>query len=257
MDSSQPTHRLYHDLTWIWPAWNRPDGDYLPYCQHVIAAFTSAGIPAGSSLLVLACGGGTNVANLKQRFNVTGVDLSDDMLQLARRLNPECAFVQGDMRTVSLGREFDAVLIDDGVGYMTTPSDLAAVFANAYRHLRPAGAMVVTADLFKETFRQNQTIVWPAMTTGPEHPADVVIVENSYDPDPADDTFETVMLFLIRENGVLRIEKDLHVLGLFATQTWTERIAAAGFIVRPVAYEESGDSYTTFVALKPGPIARC
>lgn len=251
MHSNEPKHHLYHDLSWIWPYWGRPDGEYSEYCRHVIDMLGSAGVPPGGSLLVLACGGGTNVANLKQRFSVTGVDLSEDMLRLARQLNPECTFVQGDMRTASLGREFDAVFIDDGISYMRTRADLVAVFANAFRHLRPGGAMVVTADVFKETFEQNRTIVWPAITTGPEHPAEVVIVENSYDPDPGDDTFETVMLFLIRENGALRIEKDLHVLGLFAASTWSEAIAAAGFTVRPVAYEESGHGYTSFVATKP------
>jgi hypothetical protein len=40
---------------------------------------------------------------------MTLVDLSEEMLVVSRQLNPECQHHQGDMRTVRLGRTFDAV----------------------------------------------------------------------------------------------------------------------------------------------------
>lgn len=40
------------------------------------------------------------------------------MLMQAKQLNPECAFVQGDMRTRRLGRAFDAVLLDDAISHL-------------------------------------------------------------------------------------------------------------------------------------------
>jgi trans-aconitate methyltransferase len=68
-------------------------------------------------LLDIGCGGGKNVLNLKRQFAVTGVDLSSAMLAQAKELNPECMFVQGDMRTFRLDRTFDAVLMDDALSY--------------------------------------------------------------------------------------------------------------------------------------------
>ena len=41
------------------------------------------------------------------------------MLELSRTLNPDCEHLEGDMRTLRLGRTFDAVLIHDAVMYMT------------------------------------------------------------------------------------------------------------------------------------------
>lgn len=247
--ASPDTPRLYRDLAWIWPWWSRPEGDYRDYCNHVMDLLDRAAVRKGGSLLVLACGGGTNVANLKERFAVTGVDLSPEMLALARRLNPECQFVPGDMRTVALERRFDAVFIDDGIGYLLSPVDLLAVFRNARRHLRPGGAVVFTADALKETFEQNATTVWPVVKTAGEHPAEVTIVENQYDPDPSDDAFETMMLFLIREHGRLRIEQDRHVLGLFTRETWLKVLREAGFSAQEVPYRENEHGYTSFVGV--------
>jgi len=46
------------------------------------------------------------------------VDKSPGMLEVSRALNPECEHVEGDMRTVRLGREFDLVFVHDAVAYM-------------------------------------------------------------------------------------------------------------------------------------------
>ena len=50
---------------------------------------------------------------------MTLVDLSARMLEASRRLNPECAQVRGDMRTVRLGRMFDAEFVHDAIVYPT------------------------------------------------------------------------------------------------------------------------------------------
>jgi hypothetical protein len=55
--------------------------------------------------------------HLKARFAMTLVDLSGEMLAVSRRFNPECEHLQGDMRTVRLGRAFDAVFVHDAVDY--------------------------------------------------------------------------------------------------------------------------------------------
>ena len=44
--------------------------------------------------------------------------------------------------------------------------------------------------------------------------------EQPTDPDPKDDIFEATMIYLIRENGKLRIEHDSHVIGLFSLNLW-------------------------------------
>jgi trans-aconitate methyltransferase len=152
------TNRLYADLAWLWPMWGDPS-EYVPYCDRVTQLIRQYAKREVRSLLNMGCGGGKNVFNLKQHFSVTGFDISPAMLDLARQLNPECRFVQADMRYFSLQERFDAVLIDDAICYMTMQADLRAVFERAYAHLNVDGVMVCGPDCTKETFTQNHTQV--------------------------------------------------------------------------------------------------
>jgi SAM-dependent methyltransferase len=244
------TFRLYEDLAWLWPMWGDPE-EYADYCSHAVRLIREHTQIPVRSLLNIGCGGGKNVFNLKREYDVTGLDLSPRMLELARELNPECEFVQGDMRTFALDRTFDAVLLDDAIPYMATRADLRAAFAAAWRHLSPGGVMVVNPDDTKETFVQNHTVATPAAAKTKPANVDVVFVENSYDPNPEDDHYEGTMVYLIREDGNLRVEVDRHILGLFALQVWRETLTEVGFKIHEKSYVERSKEYTTFACLKP------
>jgi SAM-dependent methyltransferase len=130
--------RLYTDLAWLWPLWGDHETEYAQYCEYLLRLFDQHARRPLESLLVISCGGGKNVYSLKKRYRVTGLDLSPVMLELAAGLNPECEFVEGDMRHFALGRRFDAILLDDGVSHMTSRADLkAAVLEGCVR--RPLG----------------------------------------------------------------------------------------------------------------------
>lgn len=232
-DHQQPLH-LYSDYAWLWPLWGDADGEYAEWCNLVHRLMQQHARRELRTLLNLGCGGGKNMTNLKQHYTVTGVDISAEMLDLARQLNPSCTFVQDDMRTCQLAQSFDAVLIDDAITYMTSRSDLARVFATAYAHLAPGGVMVVSPDYLVETFRQNETRVSHASATHKPAHLDVVFIENNYDPDPHDDTFAGTMMYLIREHGVLRIVQDHSTLGLFPVDVWRDTLRNCGFAVHEV-----------------------
>lgn len=135
---SKDQRRLYSDLAWTWPIISPPE-HYIEEAEDFRRTIMAhARIPA-ATLLDLGCGGGHNDWTLKKHFQVTGVDISPEMLELAARLNPEAEYLQGDMRTVRLGRLFDAVVIADSIDYMLTEVDLRAAFVTAYEHLKPGG----------------------------------------------------------------------------------------------------------------------
>lgn len=255
MHHPEGTPRLYSDLAWLWPMWGRPE-EYADYCAHAMRLMRRHTRIPIRSLLDIGCGGGKNAYNLKRDCEVTGLDLSPVMLAQARDLNPECEFVQEDMRSFSLNRTFDAVLMNDSVSYMLTPADLRSAFESAWRHLNPGGVMVATPDETRETFVQNNTCATtgsPAQGQASGSPVsgiEAVFIENNYDPDPLDDTYETTMIYLIREGGRLRVETDRHVLGLFALDVWRETLTEAGFGIHEDRYEEHGRTYVTFACLK-------
>ena len=248
MDS---TCHLYTDLAWLWPLWGDASNEYANYCRHVVSLIRRHAERPIRILLDIGCGGGKNVLNLKESFNVMGLDLSPTMIAQAKELNPECDFIQGDMRTFQLDRTFDAILMDDAISHMIGRADFAAAFRTAFRHLNTGGILVATPDVTTETFRQNKTIVTPAMHSATRDDLDVVFVENTYDPDAADDHYETTIIYLIRDQGRLRIETDHWRMGLFSLDTWRTVLHEAGFAVHEGQYTEGEDEYTMFACTKP------
>jgi SAM-dependent methyltransferase len=243
------TDRLYTDLAWLWPLWGDAAEEYADYCRHVRGLIERHAARPVATLLDIGCGGGKNAFNLKARFDVTGVDLSPAMLEQARRLNPECTFVAGDMRDFRLDRRFDAVLMDDAISYMASLEDFTAAFRTACAHLQPGGVLVATPDVTPGTFRQNLT----RTTTAARDDLEVVFVENVYDPDPTDGQYETTVLYLIRERGRLRIETDHWTLGIFPLDTWRRVLRDTGFEVHEDLFRLGEDEYTVFAAVKtPG-----
>lgn len=240
------TNRLYTDLAWLWPLWGDATAEYADYCRHVVRLIRQHAERPASTLLDIGCGGGKNILNLKQGFEVTGLDLSPVMLAQARALNPECDFVQADMRTAMIGQTFDAILMDDAISYMNCRRDFEAAFRTAHAHLNPGGVLVATADVTTETFQQNKTTATSATQDG----VDVAFIENVYDADPADEQYQTTIIYLIRDHGRLQIETDHWTLGLFSLDTWREVLYRTGFQVHEQQYDLDGENYTTFACVK-------
>jgi SAM-dependent methyltransferase len=246
MAAESGTHRLYNDLAWLWPLWGSVD-EYREECELFVRLFCEHATREVRTLLDVGCGGGKNAYHLKKYFDLTGIDISEAMLSHAKTLNPECEFLIGDMRTLDLSREFDAVYLNDAVVYMTTEDDLLKAFQSAHRHLRPGGVMVTLAEVTKETFRQNRT----SASSQKADDLEIVFIENNYDPDPDDTTYETTFVYLIRERGNLRIEHDRHIVGLFSLDAWRRLLSDAGFEISEQTCRLGGEEYRIFACRKP------
>lgn len=200
-----------------------------------------------NTILELGSGGGNNASHLKARFELTLVDLSDDMLELSRSLNPECDHVQGDMRTLRLGRQFDAVFIHDAVMYMTTEADLRAAIETAFEHCREGGAAVFAPDHVRET-----------LSTATDHGGhdgeewSLRYLEWTWDPDPDDDIYLADYAYLLRDvEGRMRVEHDRHICGVFSRATWLRLLEETGFRAERRAGIEGETAPDVFVGVKP------
>lgn len=102
---------------------------------------------AGGRVAECACGtGGLTLPLYHMGFQITGIDISQDMLwqaaQKARRDGAAVPFVKQDMRALRLHRPMDAVLATcDGVNYLTGDGDALEFFAAAYQAVRPGGGL--------------------------------------------------------------------------------------------------------------------
>src|SRR5688500_5751641 len=103
--------KLYSELATWWPLLSPPE-DYVEEVSFFRKVFSEAGLPPSPSLLELGCGGGSIAFHLKKVFSeMTLTDISPQMLAMSRALNPGCEHLEGDMRTLRLGRTFDVVFI--------------------------------------------------------------------------------------------------------------------------------------------------
>ncbi len=105
----------------------------------------------GGTVLEIACGTGRVAIRLAQSgANIVGLDLSPEMLEVARQRSvglPNVRWVQGDMRSFELGEAFDLVLIPGHAFHnLNSPPDQVACLECIRRHLAPGGLLVVHLD---------------------------------------------------------------------------------------------------------------
>lgn len=139
-----------------WLARPSVDGDAYdaPYEQrsaagqnvHGEADFVQTFAP--ESVLDAGCGTGRIGIELSRRgIEVVGVDLDPRMLDTGRRKAPHLQWHLGDLATISLGRQFDLILMAGNVMIFLTPGTEAAVLSNMARHLGPSGHLVAGFQL--------------------------------------------------------------------------------------------------------------
>ena len=232
MTSSATGYRFYGDLARWWPLISPPE-EYAEEAAFAASLLSDAAI-AVREVLELGSGGGHNALHLKEHFALTLVDLSDEMLDMSMGLNPDCEHHQGDMRTVRLGREFDAVFVHDAVDYMTAESDLRQAMETAFIHCRPGGVVLFAPDNTRETFVE-----------GTDHGGNDApdgrgarYLEWDWDPDPEDRSTSTEYVFLLREaDGSVGVVHETHRLGLFEREFWLRLLEEAGFEPRAIVEE--------------------
>lgn len=100
---------------------------------------------------------------MKHHFQVTGLDISPDMLALCRELNPDVPTICADMQDFTVDEAFDVIYIDDAISYINTKDDVRRVLKNCCKHLAEDGLMILTPDVFKEDFIQHETDVFQSI----------------------------------------------------------------------------------------------
>ena len=230
--------KLYGELAGWWPAFY-DSAEYRREAAHFAREIRRAARPAPRTVLELGSGGGTAASFLKKSFAMTLVDISTRMLNVSRKINPECEHVRGDIRKLRLGRTFDAVFAHDAIAHMTTERDLSAVMETAYQHLRPGGVALFVPDFVKETFE-------PGTDEGGSDASgrSVRFLQWVVDPNPRDTTYVVDFAILLRgRDGRTRVAHDRHTLGLFPRAKWMSLLRRAGFKARAVRHPEIRETF--------------
>ena len=123
------------------------DTNYAAWCGFYLACFEKYGLHA-EKVLDLACGTGSITVPLAAAgYEMTGIDLSSEMLALARKKADDAGvrvcLSEQNIACFDAGGAFDAAVCSfDGVNYLTNSKDLVSCFARVQETLVPGGLFI-------------------------------------------------------------------------------------------------------------------
>lgn len=118
--------------------------DYQKETEYLYSLLKELNIPIRGKLLDIGCGTGSYIPwHLKKQLEVTGLDISAEMLAIAKKNFPSVNFIQGDLNYVKIQQKFDfAFMMFHVINYQTTNENLITAFQNMSNHLEKGGVLV-------------------------------------------------------------------------------------------------------------------
>ena len=129
---------FYHELYK-----NRDEDEANNFIENLIDKLK---LDPDSEVLDLACGKGRHALKMSDYFQkVTGIDLSKNSINIAKKLNKEnLKFFTGDMRNFSLNKKFDFIFnLFTSFGYFENFNENSLVLDNCNKHLKKNGLIVI------------------------------------------------------------------------------------------------------------------
>jgi SAM-dependent methyltransferase len=128
--------------------------DYQAETQRLIASIRDNLRSEGNRLLDVACGTGLHIEYLKEYFVIEGLDISQELLEIARQRNPKVLFHPADMMDFHLGHKYDVVTCLFGsIGYVKTLGNLGQAVRCMANHLVGGGILVIEPWFTPETWK--------------------------------------------------------------------------------------------------------
>ncbi len=107
------------------------------------------------TLLDVGCGTGEHLKYLSQSFQCMGIDISEEMIKIAKVKVPDAKFEIADMINFSLVEKFDVITcLFSSIGYTRTFRNLARALKNFLKHLNNGGLALVEPWIFKKDFQK-------------------------------------------------------------------------------------------------------
>lgn len=191
--------------------------------------------PGAGSVLDVASGTGGHLRFLHELFaSAEGLELSPEMLDVARRRLPALRMQQGDMRDFDLGRTYDAItLMFSSIGYVESEAELDRTLACLAAHLVPGGVLVIEPWVFPDTFAPGYVAADLARDDGR------TVARVSHSVQDGDAVRMTVHYISADATGVRHLS-DTHRLTLFTREQYREAFARAGCTAELVRSERFG-----------------
>ncbi len=183
--------------------------------------------PGSSSLLDVACGTGRHLELLRGRYDVAGLDASEQMLAIARTRLPGVPLYRADMAEFQLGRTFHAVTcLFSSIGYVRTVDRLRMAAERFAAHLQPGGVLIVEPWLTPDVFEAGRVSVDVCTSHERRKVARMIVGRRRGDLS----TLESRLL-IGTPDGIEEIA-ERHELGLFTIGQYAQAFESAGIALQ-------------------------
>lgn len=223
---------------------------YEDWCEFVTSLLEKQGVTDGL-MLDLGCGTGAMTRLLaKKGFDMIGVDLSEEMLEIAmekqRKEETQVLYLLQDMREFELYGTVKAVVsICDSINYLLEYEDLVQTFSLVNNYLDPKGVFVFDMNTpYKyETLLGDQTIAENREESS-------FIWENFYDEEDQINEYN-LTIFVKEEDGRYQKFEETHYQRAYSVDMVKDALQEAGMELIEVIEEESQER-VYFVARECG-----
>ena len=113
-------------------------------------------------LLDIACGTGNHIQFLIEKFVCTGIDMSKEMLDVARKKIKNVKLKKTNMINFKINKKFDIITcLFSAIGYVKTYENLRKTINNFALHLKTGGIVIIEPWFNKSTYKAG----FPHITT--------------------------------------------------------------------------------------------
>lgn len=130
--------------------------------QHIHLITDNILLHPNSKILDMACGAGRHAVILARKgYDVTGVDLSENLLSIAKQIslneNLPANFIHSDIREFNPDIKYDLILnLFTSFGYFETDSENISILQKAYHLLKDKGSFVL--DVFNSHYLKKNLV---------------------------------------------------------------------------------------------------
>lgn len=206
----------------------------IPYDTYVELIELAAGEISGKKILDIGCGTGLLSAKLaKQGGDVTAVDLSADMLEVAKArataLNLSIDFIEKPMQALTGLQGYDVAIIPiDSLNYVTETAEVEETFRHIYESLRPGGLLLFDVH---STFKTDVIFMESPFVFDDGR---IAYIWQTEPGDARHSVYSELAFFVKAENGTYDRFDEVHVQRTFPIQEYVGMLMAAGFQIERI-----------------------